>query len=120
MHLMGNAPDVQRAVSNLIRKNNNKAAGSDSALLSMKPPGSPKLRTPSLVAAIEKDLSGPNPLTRSALSLKYGVSATTIARVINQDLEGKVQKKCRVHVLSNKQAKQRLDRDLRFLRYING
>ncbi|OQV12441.1 hypothetical protein BV898_13317 [Hypsibius exemplaris] len=72
-----------------------------------------------LVAAIEKDHSGPNPLTRSAFSLKYGVSATTIARVISQDLEGKVRKKCRVHALSNKQAKQRLDRGPRFLRYIN-
>lgn len=110
----------QKAVSNLIRKNINKEAGSDTAPSLVKPRGSPKLRTPGLVAAIEKDLSGPNPLTRSALSLKYGVSATTIARVISQDLEGKVRKKCRVHALSNKQAKQRLDRGPRFLRYING
>ncbi|OWA55561.1 hypothetical protein BV898_19945, partial [Hypsibius exemplaris] len=87
---------------------------------SVKPRGSQKLRTPGLVAAIEKDLSGPNPLTRSALSLKYGVSAKTIATVISQDLEGKVRIKCRVHALSNKQAKQRLDRGPRFLRYING
>ena len=58
----------QRAVSNLIRKNNNKEAGSDTAPSSVKPLGSPKLRTLGLVAAIEKDLSGPNPLTRSALS----------------------------------------------------
>ncbi|OQV14326.1 hypothetical protein BV898_11445 [Hypsibius exemplaris] len=106
----------QKAVSNLIRKNNNKEAGSDIAPSSVKPSGSPKLRTPGLVAAIKKDLSGPNPLTRSALSLKYGVSATTIANVISQDLEEKVRKKCRVHALSNKQAKQRLDRGPRFLR----
>ncbi|OQV14201.1 hypothetical protein BV898_11554 [Hypsibius exemplaris] len=86
----------------------------------MKPRDFPKLQTPSRVAAIEKDLSIPNPLTRSALSLKYGLSATTIACVIYQDLEGKVRKKCRVHALSNKQAKQRLDRGPRFLRYING
>ncbi|OWA50170.1 hypothetical protein BV898_14695 [Hypsibius exemplaris] len=59
---------------------------------------------------MEKELSGPNPLTRSALSLKHRVSATTIANVIGQDLEGEVRKKCRVHALSNKQAKQRLDR----------
>ena len=58
----------QKAVSNLIRKNNNKEAGRDTAASSVKPRGSPKLRTPGLVAAIEKDLSGPNPLTRSALS----------------------------------------------------
>ena len=109
----------QKAVSYLIRKNNNKEAGSDTAPSSVKPRGSPKLRTPGLVADIEKDLSGPNPLTRSALSLKYGVSATTIANVISQDLEGKVRKKCRVHALSNKQAKQRLNRGPRFLRYIN-
>ncbi|OQV14456.1 hypothetical protein BV898_11298 [Hypsibius exemplaris] len=109
-----------RAVSNLIRKNNNKEAGSDTAPSSVKPRGSPKLRTPGLVAAIEKDLSGPNPLTRFALSLKYGVPATTIARVVSQDLEGKVQKKCRVHALSKKQAKQRLNRGPMFLRYING
>ncbi|OWA53741.1 hypothetical protein BV898_18163 [Hypsibius exemplaris] len=92
------------AVSNLNKKNINKEAGSHTAPSSVKPRSSPKLRTPSLVAAIEKDLSGPNPLTRSALSLKYDVSATTIARVISQNLEGKVQKKCRVHALSNKQA----------------
>ena len=73
----------QKAVSNLIRKNINKEAGSDTAPSLVKPRGSPKLRTPGLVAAIEKDLSGPNPLTRSALSFKYGVSATTIARVIS-------------------------------------
>ncbi|OWA52419.1 hypothetical protein BV898_16876 [Hypsibius exemplaris] len=109
----------QKAVSNLIRKNINKEAGSDTAPLSMKPRGSPILRTPSLVAAIEKDLSGPTALTRSALSLKYDVTAKTIACVISQDLEGKVRKKCRVHALSNKQAKQRLDRGPRFLRYIN-
>ncbi|OQV18859.1 hypothetical protein BV898_07113 [Hypsibius exemplaris] len=109
----------QKAVSNLIRKNINKEAGSDTAPSLVKPRGSPKLRTSGLVDAIEKDMSGPNPLTRSALSLKYGVSATTIARVVSQDSEGKVRKKCRVHVLSNKQAKQRLDRGSRFLRYIN-
>ncbi|OQV23025.1 hypothetical protein BV898_03074 [Hypsibius exemplaris] len=63
----------------------------------MKLRGSPKLRIPSLVAAVEKNLSGPNPLNGSALSLKHGVSATTIADVISQDLEGKVRKKCRVH-----------------------
>ncbi|OQV19956.1 hypothetical protein BV898_05961 [Hypsibius exemplaris] len=62
---------------------------------------------------------GPNPLTRSALFLKYGVSATTIARVISQNQEGKVREKCRVYALSNKQTKQRLDRGPRFLRYIN-
>ncbi|OWA53025.1 hypothetical protein BV898_17461 [Hypsibius exemplaris] len=106
--------------SNLIRKNINKDAGSGTAPLSVNPRGSPKLRTSSLVAAIEKDLSGPNPLTRFALSFKYGVSATIIARVISQDLEGKVRKKCRVHAPSNKQAKQRLNRGPRFLRYING
>ncbi|OQV13733.1 hypothetical protein BV898_12048 [Hypsibius exemplaris] len=54
-------------------KNINKEAGSDTAPLSMKPRGFPKLRTPSLVAAIEKDLSGPNPLTRFPLPLKYGL-----------------------------------------------
>ncbi|OWA54052.1 hypothetical protein BV898_18474 [Hypsibius exemplaris] len=53
-----------RAVFNLIRKNTTKEAGSDTAPSSVKPRGSPKLRTPGLVAAIEKDLSGPNPLTR--------------------------------------------------------
>ncbi|OQV22712.1 hypothetical protein BV898_03541 [Hypsibius exemplaris] len=109
-----------RAVSNLIRKNINKKAGNDTALSLVKPRGSSKLHTLGLVDAIEKDLSGPNPLTPSASSLKYGVSATTIARVISQDLEGKVRKKCRVHALSNKQAKQRLDRGPRLLRYING
>ncbi|OQV14613.1 hypothetical protein BV898_11232 [Hypsibius exemplaris] len=31
-----------------------------------------------------------------------------------------MRKKCCVHALSNKQAKQRLDRGPRFLRYING
>ncbi|OWA54703.1 hypothetical protein BV898_19104 [Hypsibius exemplaris] len=71
------------------RKNNNKEVGSDTAPSSVKPRGSPKLRTPGLVDAIEKDLSGPNPLTHSALSLKYGVSATTVADVFSQDLEGK-------------------------------
>ncbi|OQV11980.1 hypothetical protein BV898_13774 [Hypsibius exemplaris] len=38
---------------------------------------------------------------------------------MSQDLEGKVRKKCRVHALSNKQAKQRLDRGPRFLRHVN-
>ncbi|OQV22168.1 hypothetical protein BV898_04015 [Hypsibius exemplaris] len=42
------------------------------------------------------------------------------SRTTSQNLEGKVRKKCRVHALSNKQAKQRLDRGLRFLCYING
>ncbi|OQV24192.1 hypothetical protein BV898_02139 [Hypsibius exemplaris] len=37
-----------------------------------------------------------------------------------QDLEGKVREKCRVYVLLNKRAKQRLDRGPRFPRYING
>ncbi|OQV20031.1 hypothetical protein BV898_06034 [Hypsibius exemplaris] len=58
-------------------------------------------------------------LRESILTL-CGVSATTIARVVSQDLEGKVRKKCRVYALSNKQAKQRVDRGPRFLRYING
>ena len=49
----------------------------------MEPRGSPKLRTFGVVNAIEKDLSEPNSLTRFALSLKYGKSATTIARVFS-------------------------------------
>ncbi|OQV15058.1 hypothetical protein BV898_10817 [Hypsibius exemplaris] len=99
----------QKAVTNLIRKNINKEAGRNTAPSSVKPRDSPKLGIPDLVNAIKKDLSGPHPLTSSALSLKNDVSAKTIACVINQDLERKVQKKCRVHALSNKQAKQRLD-----------
>ncbi|OWA51760.1 hypothetical protein BV898_16230 [Hypsibius exemplaris] len=83
---------LTKAVSNLIRKNINKEAGSDTAPSLVKPRSSLKLRTPGLVDAIEKDLSGPNPLTCSALSLKYGVWATTIAQVVSQDLKGRCEK----------------------------
>ncbi|OQV24836.1 hypothetical protein BV898_01424 [Hypsibius exemplaris] len=110
----------RKAVANLIRKNINKEAGKNTAPSLVKLRRSPKLRTPGLVDPIKKALSGPNPLNSSALSLKYGVSATTVARVISQDLEGKMRKMCLVHALSNKPVKQRLDRGPRFLRYING
>ena len=58
----------QKAENYLIRENTNKEAGNDIAPSLVKPRGSPKLRTPRLVTAIEEDLSEPNSLTRSALS----------------------------------------------------
>ncbi|OQV16148.1 hypothetical protein BV898_09783 [Hypsibius exemplaris] len=63
---MANVPATfkKRAISNLIRKNINQEARSDTASSSVKFRGSPKLRTPGLVAAI--------------------------ARVNSQDLEGKI------------------------------
>lgn len=109
----------QSTVSRLILEEEAKKSGPVHAPPTVKPRGSPRLRTPMLVAAIEKDLSGPNPLTRAAVSRKHNVSATTVARVVSQDLEGKVRKKFRVHALSHKQAKQRLDRGPRFLRYLS-
>ncbi|OQV11583.1 hypothetical protein BV898_14082 [Hypsibius exemplaris] len=63
--------------------------------------GKAKVRTATFLKKVKKATTGPNPLTHSHIALELGVSQTTIQRVINEELEGKVRKKYRVHGLSD-------------------
>ena len=82
--------------------------------------GKPKKRTMELIRKVKRDVSGANPATQRKLARKHCVSQRTIGRIIRKDLDGILKKKYRVHALSDKQVRQRLERGPRFLQYIKG
>ena len=107
-------------VANIIEKFHTEENGYAVPAQHAKNCGKPKVRTPSLIKKVKRDIRGPNPLTQNQLARKHHTSQTTIHRIIHQDLGGKLRKKYRVHALSNAQVQQRLDRGPGFLRYIRG
>ena len=84
-----------------------------------KNPGKPLVRTKSLVNKVAKDLDCANPLRHRDLARKYGMSKTTMGRIISVDLGMKYKKKQKTHKLTNKQAAQRLKRGPLFRRWLS-
>ena len=73
-------------------------------------PGTPLVRTKSLVNKVAKDIDCANPPRHRDLARKYAVSKTTVAHIIGMDLGMEYKKKQKTHKLTDKQTAQRLKR----------
>ena len=82
-------------------------------------PGTPLVRTKSLVNKVAKDIDCIDPLRQRDLARKYGVSQTTVAHIISVDFGMKYKKKQKTHKLTDKQAAQRLARGPTFRRWLS-
>ena len=97
-------------VYNIINDEEKKSRKKSSNKKQSKNPGKPLLRTKSLVNKVAKDLDCADPLPQQDLARKYGVSQTTVARIIRVNLGMKYKKKQKTHKLPDKQATQCLAR----------
>jgi transposase len=114
-------PTPSRAtVARVIREYQLERQGIVKGPKSLGPQNLPSKRTKELVRKIDKATDKANPPTQKQLAQRYEVSASTIRRILNEDIGAKLRKKCRTHALSNKQAQQRLDRGPHFLELIKG
>ena len=84
-----------------------------------KNPGTPFVRTKSLVTKVANVIDCADPLCQRDLARTYGVSQTTVAHIISVDLGMKYKKKQKTHKLTDKQAAQRLARGPTFRRWPN-
>ena len=107
-------------VSRMIARNSGKSKKKAKRTKRTMNPGSPKVRTKTLMRKVKEDLKKSNPLTQREVAKKHGVSQRTVWRIAHEDLQGVVRKKCRVHALSHAQVAQRLERGTLFLQYLEG
>jgi hypothetical protein len=71
---------------------------------------SPVKRTKDLIRKVDRITNKANPPPQRQLAERYGVSRSTIRRILKDDLVAKLRRKRKTHALSNKQVQQRLDR----------
>ena len=107
-------------VRKLIARNSGRKKAPAKRAKRLSNPGSPKVRTKSLIRKVKADFKGANPLPQRRIAERHNVSLTTISRIKMIDLHGILRKKYRVHALSNAQIAQRLQRGPLFLRYLEG
>ncbi|OWA53440.1 hypothetical protein BV898_17868 [Hypsibius exemplaris] len=81
--------------------------------------GLPFIRSDDLIKKIAKSIDTPNPPTQREISCKLGIFTSTVSRVLKEDLGLTYHKKVTTHVLTPKQAQQRLDRGPHFLRCLS-
>ena len=107
-------------VSRMIARNSGKSKKKAKRTKRTMNPGSPKVRTKTLMRKVKEDLKKSNPLTQRQVAMKHGVSRCTVWRIAHEDLQGIVRKKCRIYTLSRAQVAQRLERGTLFLQYLEG
>ncbi len=81
--------------------------------------GLPLFRSDNLIKKIAKSVDTPNPSTQNEISRKLGISTSTLSRVLKEDFGQTYHKKVTTHVLTPKQAQQRLNRGPHFLRCLS-
>lgn len=113
-----NVSMTKMGVHRLIARKKLDASGKKKTVTRLTNPGTPKVRKRALIAKVKKAVTGKNPKTQRTVARNLKVSVSTVNRVIHQDLHGILRKKYRVHALSNKQIKQRLERGPLFLQYL--
>ncbi|OWA54128.1 hypothetical protein BV898_18546 [Hypsibius exemplaris] len=72
--------------------------------------GLPFIRSDSLIKKVVKAIDTPNPPPNVKFPASLGISTGTVSRVLKEDLGLTYHKKVTTHVLTPKQAQQRLDR----------
>ena len=70
----------------------------------------PSKRTKINIRRVDKATSGANPMTYTAMKHKFGLSKTTIGRILYQNLCKQKRRKVRIHALSDAQVAKRLER----------
>ena len=80
-------------VNNIINAEEKMTRKKSSSKKQSKNPGKPPLRKKSLVNKVAKDINCADPLRQQDLARKYGVSQTTVARIILVNLGMKCKKK---------------------------
>ena len=108
-----------KAVNNIISIKEKKGWKKSSSKKQSKNPGTPLVLTKSLVNKVANVIDRADPTRQRDLARKYGVSQTTVARIINMDLRKKNKKKQKTHKLTDKQAAQRLARGPTFRRWLS-
>ncbi|OWA54892.1 hypothetical protein BV898_19284 [Hypsibius exemplaris] len=81
--------------------------------------GLPFIRSDNLIKQNSECADTPNPPIQGEISCKLGISTGTVSRVLKEDLGQTYHKKATTHVLTPKQAQQRLDRGSHFLRCLS-
>ena len=94
-------------VNNIINAKEKKARKKSSSKKQSKKPGKPLVSTKSVVKKVGKYIDCADPSRHGDLARKYGVSQTTVGRIIGMDLGMKYKKKQKTHKLTGKQAAQR-------------
>jgi hypothetical protein len=84
-----------------------------------KNPGTPVVRTLSLIRKMARAVNSLNPPTQRELSRKHGIGLGTVSKILKEDLGMNYKKKVKTHVLTAKQALQRLERGPRFKRCLS-
>ena len=110
---------ARQSTTVIINAKEKKTRKKSSSKKQSKNPGTPLVRTKSLVNKVAKDIDCANPPRQRDLARKYGVSKTTVGRIIGMDLGMKYKKKQKTHKLTNKQAAQRLKRGPLFRRWLS-
>ena len=108
-----------KTVNNIINAEEKKTQKKSSSKKQSKNPGNSLLRKKSLVNKVAKDIDCTGPPPQQDLARKYGVSQTTVSRIIRVDLGMKYKKKQKTHKLTDKQAAQRLARGPTFRRWLS-
>ena len=93
----------RRTVNDTINPEEKKARKKSSSKKQSKNSGTPLVRTKSLVNKVAKDIDCPDQPRQRDLARKYGVSQTTVARIIRVNLGMKYKKKQKTHKLTEKQ-----------------
>ena len=99
-----------KTVNNIINAEEKKTRKKSFTKKQSKNSGTPLLRRKSLVNTVAKDIDCADPPRQRDLGRKYGVSNTTVARIIRVHLRMKCKKKQKTHNLTDKQAAQCLAR----------
>jgi hypothetical protein len=114
------SPPRKTAVNDVIREFKNGSFGLTKPLKRLGNQCLPTKRTPDLIRKVAAITSRANPPTQKQMAVRYGVDRKTIRNVLTKDLGRTLRKKRKTHALSDKQAKQRLDRGPGFLELIGG
>ena len=96
-----------------------KKAGKNFPARNRKNSGKLLVRTKTIVNEVAKIIDCADPSHQRDLARKYGVSQTTVARIIGVRLGMKYKKKQKTHKLTEKQAAQRLKCGLTFRRWLS-
>ena len=94
--------------NNIINAKEKKTRKKSSSKKQSKNPGTPLVRTKSLVNKVAKDIDCANPPRQRDLARKYGLLQTIVAHIIGVDFGMKYKKKQKTHKLTDKQAAERV------------
>ena len=78
----------------------------------------PRVRSKALIRKVASVIKSPNLPSQHSMSRKLGIAIGTVNNILKKDLKVKLRKKTKTHMLTAKQAQQRLDRAPGFLEYL--